>query len=64
VLAVLTSEQLARAMFPLGESTKDQARKEAAERTWPPPARGVVGGQVAVVYDNVVLGRATISATF
>jgi tRNA-uridine 2-sulfurtransferase len=32
VLAVLTSEQLARAMFPLGESTKDQVRKEAAER--------------------------------
>src|ERR1700758_2978584 len=30
VLAVLTSEQLARAMFPLGESTKDQVRKEAA----------------------------------
>jgi tRNA-uridine 2-sulfurtransferase len=32
VLAVLTGEQLARAMFPLGESTKDQVRKEAAER--------------------------------
>ena len=32
VLAVLTSEQLARAMFPLGDSTKDQVRKEAAER--------------------------------
>jgi tRNA-specific 2-thiouridylase len=32
VLAVLTSEQLARAMFPLGGSTKDQVRKEAAER--------------------------------
>ena len=32
VLAVLTSEQLARAMFPLGASTKDQVRKEAADR--------------------------------
>ena len=32
VLAVLTSEQLARAMFPLGGSTKDQVRKEAADR--------------------------------
>jgi tRNA-specific 2-thiouridylase len=32
VLAVLTSEQLSRAMFPLGDSTKDQVRKEAAER--------------------------------
>ena len=32
VLAVLTSEQLARAMFPLGESTKDQVRREAAAR--------------------------------
>ena len=32
VLAVLTSEQLARAMFPLGDSTKDQVRHEAAER--------------------------------
>jgi tRNA-uridine 2-sulfurtransferase len=32
VLAVLTSEQLVRAMFPLGDSTKDQVRKEAAER--------------------------------
>jgi tRNA-specific 2-thiouridylase len=32
VLAVLTSEQLARAMFPLGDSTKNQVRKEAAER--------------------------------
>jgi tRNA-specific 2-thiouridylase len=32
VLAVLTGEQLARAMFPLGDSTKDQVRKEAAER--------------------------------
>jgi tRNA-uridine 2-sulfurtransferase len=32
VLAVLTSEQLARAMFPLGDSTKEQVRKEAADR--------------------------------
>ncbi len=32
VLAVLTSEQLGRAMFPLGSSTKDQVRKEAADR--------------------------------
>jgi tRNA-uridine 2-sulfurtransferase len=32
VLAVLASEQLARAMFPLGESTKDQVRSEAAAR--------------------------------
>jgi len=32
VLAVLTSEQLGRAMFPLGDSTKDEVRKEAAER--------------------------------
>jgi tRNA-specific 2-thiouridylase len=32
VLAVLTGGQLARAMFPLGDSTKDQVRKEAAER--------------------------------
>jgi tRNA-specific 2-thiouridylase len=32
VLAVLTSEQLALAMFPLGDSTKDQVRKEAADR--------------------------------
>ncbi len=32
VLAVLTSEQLTRAMFPLGGSTKDQVRKEAADR--------------------------------
>jgi tRNA-uridine 2-sulfurtransferase len=32
VLAVLTSGQLARAMFPLGDSTKDQVRKEAADR--------------------------------
>ncbi len=30
VLAVLTSEQLGRAMFPLGDSTKDQVRAEAA----------------------------------
>src|SRR6202167_6131666 len=32
VLAVLTGEQLARAMFPLGGSTKEQVRKEASER--------------------------------
>jgi tRNA-uridine 2-sulfurtransferase len=32
VLAVLRPDQLARAMFPLGDSTKDQVRKEAAER--------------------------------
>jgi tRNA-specific 2-thiouridylase len=32
VLAVLTSEQLARAMFPLGDTTKDQVRQEAAAR--------------------------------
>jgi tRNA-specific 2-thiouridylase len=32
VLAVLTAAQLSRAMFPLGDSTKDQVRKEAAER--------------------------------
>jgi tRNA-uridine 2-sulfurtransferase len=32
VLAVLTGEQLARAMFPLGDTTKDRVRKEAAER--------------------------------
>jgi tRNA-uridine 2-sulfurtransferase len=32
VLAGLTSEQLARAMFPLGDSTKAQVRREAAER--------------------------------
>jgi tRNA-specific 2-thiouridylase len=31
VLAVLTREQLAGAMFPLGDSTKDQVRKEAAD---------------------------------
>ena len=32
VLAVLTGDQLGRAMFPLGDSTKDQVRKEAADR--------------------------------
>jgi tRNA-specific 2-thiouridylase len=32
VLAVLTAGQLGRAMFPLGESTKEQVRKEAADR--------------------------------
>ena len=32
VLAVLTGEQLARAMFPLGDTTKDQVRQEAARR--------------------------------
>jgi tRNA-specific 2-thiouridylase len=32
VLAVLTSQQLSRAMFPLGDSTKEQVRKEAAQR--------------------------------
>jgi tRNA-uridine 2-sulfurtransferase len=32
VLAVLTRQQLARAMFPLGDSTKDEVRKEAADR--------------------------------
>jgi tRNA-uridine 2-sulfurtransferase len=32
VLAVLTGEQLSRAMFPLGTSTKAQVRAEAAER--------------------------------
>jgi tRNA-specific 2-thiouridylase len=32
VLAVLTVEQLAHAIFPLGDSTKDQVRAEAAER--------------------------------
>jgi len=32
VLAVLTGEQLARAMFPLGDTAKDRVRKEAAER--------------------------------
>ena len=32
VLAVLTAQQLSRAMFPLGESTKEQVRAEAAAR--------------------------------
>jgi tRNA-specific 2-thiouridylase len=32
VLAVLTSAQLERAMFPLGDTTKEQVRKEAADR--------------------------------
>jgi tRNA-specific 2-thiouridylase len=32
VLAVLTREQLAHAMFPLGDSTKEQVRAEAAAR--------------------------------
>ncbi len=32
VLAVLTGDQLSRAMFPLGDSTKDQVRAEAASR--------------------------------
>jgi tRNA-specific 2-thiouridylase len=32
VLAVLTSQQLRRAVFPLGESTKDEVRAEAARR--------------------------------
>ena len=32
VLAVLTREQLSRAMFPLGGTTKEQVRKEAADR--------------------------------
>jgi tRNA-uridine 2-sulfurtransferase len=32
VLAVLTGEQLARAMFPLGDTAKDQVRREAAAR--------------------------------
>jgi tRNA-specific 2-thiouridylase len=32
VLAVLTSDQLSRAMFPLAGSTKDEVRKEAADR--------------------------------
>ncbi|MGO9165084.1 MAG: tRNA 2-thiouridine(34) synthase MnmA [Streptosporangiaceae bacterium] len=32
VLAVLTSGQLSRALFPLGDSTKDEVRKEAADR--------------------------------
>ena len=32
VLAVLTREQLSRAIFPLGDSTKDEVRAEAARR--------------------------------
>ena len=32
VLGVLTSEQLSRAVFPLGDTTKDQVRLEAADR--------------------------------
>jgi tRNA-uridine 2-sulfurtransferase len=32
VLGVLTSAQLRRAMFPLGDSTKEDVRREAAER--------------------------------
>jgi tRNA-specific 2-thiouridylase len=32
VLGVLTAEQLSRAMFPLGDSTKEQVRAEAARR--------------------------------
>ncbi|GAB2474803.1 tRNA 2-thiouridine(34) synthase MnmA [Jatrophihabitans fulvus] len=32
VLAVCTREQLSRAMFPLGDTTKEQVRVEAAER--------------------------------
>jgi tRNA-specific 2-thiouridylase len=32
VLAVLTSQQLERALFPLGDSTKEQVRQEAARR--------------------------------
>jgi tRNA-uridine 2-sulfurtransferase len=32
VLAVLTADQLSRAMFPLGDSTKDQVRAQAAQR--------------------------------
>ena len=32
VLAVLTAEQLRYAMFPLGDITKDEVRREAAER--------------------------------
>ncbi|HEY2078559.1 MAG TPA: tRNA 2-thiouridine(34) synthase MnmA [Streptosporangiaceae bacterium] len=32
VLAVLTTAQLSRAMFPLGDTTKDQVRREAAGR--------------------------------
>ena len=33
VLAVLTRDQLAHALFPLGESTKDEVRAEAAARS-------------------------------
>jgi tRNA-specific 2-thiouridylase len=32
VLAVLTAEQLAGALFPLGDTTKDEVRREAARR--------------------------------
>ena len=32
MLAVLTRAQLGRAMFPLGDSTKDEVRAEAAAR--------------------------------
>ena len=32
MLAVLTSAQLSRAMFPLGDTTKQQVRQEAADR--------------------------------
>ncbi|HXW87738.1 MAG TPA: tRNA 2-thiouridine(34) synthase MnmA [Streptosporangiaceae bacterium] len=32
VLGVLTREQLGRALFPLGDTTKDQVRREAADR--------------------------------
>jgi tRNA-uridine 2-sulfurtransferase len=32
VLGVLTSAQLSKALFPLGDTTKDQVRKEAADR--------------------------------
>ncbi len=32
VLAVLTQEQIDKSMFPLGDSTKEQVRAEAAER--------------------------------
>jgi len=32
VLGVLTSEQLGRALFPLGDTTKEQVRREAADR--------------------------------
>ena len=37
VLAVLTREQLGRAMFPLGDTTKDEVRAEAAARGWRSP---------------------------